>query len=660
MRPQPNRFFHLSLIFLVALNLIPHLSHYATPTLIVGGLCLCWRLLYEYQIIPLPNLWIKLGLILCLFYLIYINYGSLIGLEPGSVILICAVSLKLIDRVSYRDAMILLFLNFILLLTCFFQSQTLGITVFAIFDLIMVTALLVQIHNGSHVEFNIGSLLKTGTRLFLQISPLMVLLFFVFPRFSINFIGLKAGQSLSRGFGETIEPGSVSRLIKSDQPAFHAKFHGTPPPLSEMYWRGAIFTVNEGMKWTRIPPLKTDLEAPKSFPEDSLKQEILMEPVFSEWLFSIDRFFWIQHKNKILQKLTQKTESLNFVLDRAYSKKFIYTAHSSPKFSDSLAMEEKNRYLQSPVFKDPRIDRLINKIKMNAKTNRQKALNLMLFYQKQFLYTLNPGTLKGNGLAEFVFEKKRGFCEHFATSFSALMRLAKVPSRVVVGFHGGMKSQFSEYYLITGRDAHAWTEIWSEEEKRWLRFDPTLMVSPLRFELGGQIYHSLTESDLLKNQNKDKELLKQFDIGWLKRTHLTLDALAIRWNLFLLKYDHSGQTDFLKKLGFGNINQGSLLIISLLLLLIFFLVIRLKNTNPKPKKEPEQKAYEFLLNWLAKQGIEKSPSEGPSDFLIRCQKELPNKKNKLEAFRQAYLYQHYGNMRSDYNFKKINKTFLKP
>ena len=282
----------------------------------------------------------------------------------------------------------------------------------------------------------------------------------------------------------------------------------------------------------------------------------------------------------------------------------------------------------------------------------------MLFYQNQFLYTANPGPLKENSLAEFIFEKKKGFCEHFALSFASLMRLAGVPSRVIVGFHGGMKSKLSDYYLITGKDAHAWTEIWSEMENKWLRFDPTLMVSPLRFELGGQLYHSLTENDLLESQKKDQALLKEFNMGWLKRVRLTFDALSTKWNLFLLNYDHKGQSDFLKKLGFGNIDQSVLLTVSLLLLLIFFLIIRLKTRNPRLRKEPEQKAYEFLLLQMAKKGIKKNFSEGPSDFLIRCQKELPNKKNNLEAFRQAYLKQHYGNIKSNYDFKKINKRFF--
>ncbi len=595
---------------------------------------------------------------IALIYLIYINYGRILGLKPGSALLICSVSLKLIDRVGYRDAMVLLFSNFMLLLARFLESQTLGITIFAAFDLIVTTALLVQLHNGSRIEFDMRSLLKTGTKLFLQITPFMILLFFVFPRFSINFTGLKVGHPPARGFGESIEPGSIAQLAKNDQVAFHARFYDTPPSPSEMYWRGAVFSINQGMKWNRTVPVKENTRVPENFQEDTLKQEILMEPVFNEWLFAIDRSYWIQHKNKALQKLTKRTETLNFVLKKSHDRKFIYEAYSSKNITDPLTSENKRKYLQSPNVFDPRIDQLIRKIKEEAKTNEKKAFNLMLFYQKQFSYTLKPGVLRGNSLGEFLFEKKKGFCEHFATSFAALMRLAEVPSRIVVGFHGGIKSEISDYYLVTGRDAHAWTEIWSEEKKKWLRFDPTVMVSPLRLQLGGQVYHSLTETDLMEAQNKSEDLLKQFDRGWFRKFRLTLDALTTQWNLFLLKYDHQGQIDFFERLGFKNINQGVLLTLSLLLLLVFFLIIRLKTKTPGPKKGVEEKAYLLLRKQLAKKGVEKKTSEGPSDFLLRCQKEFPDEKNKLEVFRKAYLRQHYGYIKSDYDFSEVKNIFL--
>lgn len=289
MNPQPNRFFHLSLILLVALNLVPHFNDYTVPTLAVGGLCLTWRLLYEYQIVPLPNLFTKVGLVLVLFYLVFENFGQILGLESGTALLICAVSLKLIDRVGYRDAMVLLFLNFMLLLARFFESQTLGITIFAGFDLIITTALLVQLHNGSQVKFDAVSLLKTGSKLFIQIAPLMILLFFVFPRFSTGFLQAKNRRTQLNGFSDSIEPGVMSSLAQSDQSAFRVRFLGQIPHPLDMYWRGGILVNNQGMKWLKGSFEKEKKVRPSSILKNANEQEIMLEPVFNDWLFALDR-----------------------------------------------------------------------------------------------------------------------------------------------------------------------------------------------------------------------------------------------------------------------------------------------------------------------------------------------------------------------------------
>lgn len=642
MNPQPNRFFHLSLIFLVALNLVPHFNDYTVPTLAVGGLCLAWRLLYEYQIVPLPNLFTKVGLVFALFYLVYQNYGQILGLESGSALLICAVSLKLIDRVGYRDAMVLLFLNFMLLLSRFFVSQTLGITIFAAFDLIITTALLVQLHNGSRVKFNFFTLMKTGSKLFLQIAPFMILLFFVFPRFSTGFLQSNAKRTTLNGFGDSMQPGSMSQLAQSDQPAFRVRFlDKTPSPL-DMYWRGGILVVNENMKWLSGSFEKSLLRTRPAPLKNPSEQEILLEPYFNDWLFTLDRGVWIEQRNIYLQRKTHSTEGDIFVLSKPVDKKFIYNAISVPEKNTELTAKQRRMYLQAPENNDPRVRELLDRISQGSvQSNEAKANRLMMFYQKQFRYTLTPGRLKSLDLGEFLFEKKVGFCEHFAVSFASLMRLAGVPSRVVVGFQGGRKNDLSDYYLVTSKDAHAWTEIYSDEKKQWLRFDPTIMVSPLRFELGGELYHSMTDEELAQ-VGDGSNFLANYKDGWLKQAYFAVDALATNWNMFLLNFDRSGQKDFFARMGFKNINQGLLLSVSLLILLSFFLWVRISNRRKTEKINPAQLTYLSLRAKLAKKGIEKEAFEGPSDFLTRAQQEWPEQNEPLEKFRELYLQSFYG------------------
>ena len=523
MNPIPDRFFHLSLVFLVTLNLVPHFTDYTLPVLAVGGICLAWRLLYEYQKVPLPNTITKVGLVVVLTYVVYKNYGRILGLESGSALLICAVSLKLVDRVGYRDAMVLLFLNFMLLLTRFFESQTLGITIFAGFDLIITTALLVQLHNGSRVKFDIKTLLKTGTKLFLQITPFMILLFFVFPRFSTGFLGANAKRSSLNGFSDSMEPGAMARLAQSEQMAFRVVFKRRIPTPPEMYWRGGILTVNREMKWEKGNFEKKPLPLSNISFDKSVEQEILLEPVFNEWLFTMDTPIWLEQKNQSLQRITRYSEGGIYRLLKPYDKKFIYNAFSVPGVPSPMSEELRDLYLQSPEVTDPRVLQLVEKISQGQVSNEEKAYRLMTFYQKNFRYTLNPGAMKSSKVGEFLFEKKVGFCEHFAVSFAAVMRLAQVPSRIVVGFQGGKRNDMSDYFMVTSKDAHAWTEIWSDTKNSWVRFDPTTAVAPLRFELGGDLYHSLSEQELLLAAGQEG-FLSRYNEGFMKQAFLAIDA----------------------------------------------------------------------------------------------------------------------------------------
>ncbi len=652
MTPAPNRFFHLSLIFLVALNLIPHFTTYTVPTLAVGGICLLWRLLYEFQYVPLPNWFTKLGLVFTLSFLVYQNYGQILGLEAGSALLICAVSLKLIDRVGYRDAMVLLFLNFMLLLARFFESQSLGMTIFALFDLVITTALLVQLHNGSQVRFDPQLLLKTGFKLFFQIAPFMILLFFVFPRFSTGFIGGARKQSQLNGFSDTMKPGSFSELIQQDQEAFRVTFPVKEPSRMDLYWRGGVLTVNSGMRWEkgRIEPIQNDSISEKT---KRFEQEILLEPFFEKWLFGLDRPLRVVHNSPFLQRKTKKVEGETFRLLKEQNKKIVYRVFSSPEGQSLLSESDRDKYLQAPEETDQRVLDLVASFNRAEWNNEEKANKLMTFYQRQFRYTLSPGAMETEKLGEFLFEKKVGFCEHFAVSFAALMRLAKVPSRVVVGFQGGQKNPMSNFYLVTSRDAHAWTEIWSDQKNRWLRFDPTVMVAPLRMELGGAVFHSLSESELAEAGREG--FLDGLNDGFIKRAALAVDAIATRWNLFLLNYDRQGQRDFFERMGLQGLNQKLLVYLTLLILLVFYLWIRHRNRRNEVKLSSAQKSYFLLRDRLSKKGIEKESFEGPRDFLLRAQREYPEKKQEISRFMESYLGAEYGLTPPEEDLRRLAK-----
>ncbi len=81
---------------------------------------------------------------------------------------------------------------------------------------------------------------------------------------------------------------------------------------------------------------------------------------------------------------------------------------------------------------------------------------------------------------DFLFNSQRGFCEHYASAFTYLMRAAGIPARVVVGYQGGKMNPLDDYMIVRQSDAHAWTEVWVGNH--WQRVDPTAAVSPDRVE----------------------------------------------------------------------------------------------------------------------------------------------------------------------------------
>ena len=111
------------------------------------------------------------------------------------------------------------------------------------------------------------------------------------------------------------------------------------------------------------------------------------------------------------------------------------------------------------------------------------AAVLAKFRDEEYFYTLEPPRLQLDSVDDFLFNTRRGFCEHFASAFTMLARAAGIPARVVTGYQGGEYNPMGGYLLIRQSDAHAWSEVWLEG-RGWVRVDPTAAVAPERVERG--------------------------------------------------------------------------------------------------------------------------------------------------------------------------------
>src|SRR5699024_5821099 len=170
---------------------------------------------------------------------------------------------------------------------------------------------------------------------------------------------------------------------------------------------------------------------------------------------------------------------------------------------------------------------------------------LKMFHDGGFRYTLTPPPLGHDSIDEFLFSTKAGFCEHYASSFTFLMRAAGIPARVVTGYQGGYWNNSAQYLLVRQSDAHAWSEVWLEG-RGWTRFDPTAAVRPERVSLGAMA--------------ADGDSANWYQRGWLKALRNRWDVVNHWWGQAVVGFDVLRKRGLLTSFGIRQVNTGVLLL----------------------------------------------------------------------------------------------------
>ncbi len=132
------------------------------------------------------------------------------------------------------------------------------------------------------------------------------------------------------------------------------------------------------------------------------------------------------------------------------------------------------------------------------------------YLRTHFGYTLQLGrSAQRDPLAYFLFERKQGHCEYFASAMAVMLRTLRIPSRVVNGFRTGEFNDVTSQYLVRASNAHSWVEAYFPGYG-WISFDPT-PAAPAEVRT-----------------------------GW-SRWALYADAMASFWREWVVSYDVSHQ-----------------------------------------------------------------------------------------------------------------------
>ncbi|MFL0808882.1 MAG: DUF3488 and transglutaminase-like domain-containing protein [Agarilytica sp.] len=594
---------------------------------------LAWRVQIFRGAWPFPNSKIKGVLGVSVLIGLIAHYAGNIGVEPLVALLVLAFVLKLLEVRTRGDVLIILYVGFIAVAAQFLFFQTILIAMYGFISVLLLLSAWNAVYRSE--ALSISKQIKSSANILLQSVPLMLVLFLVMPRVGSLWqvpIPQETGQT---GFSDSMSPGDFSNLSQSDAIAFRVTFdkgsnQNALPLRDQWYWRGLVLDHFDGRTWKhtdspfskrsqgsqKVPDF-LDVEVSKA--SKGVRYQVLMEPHQQRWLFTLMApltansganrlWFTSDYLLKSAQPIAARTQYEAFSnLDYRFAK-------------HGLSEGERKLNLKIPKKSNPRaLDLAQAWLAQNLSQSQiiEKALDR---YRQSFTYTLRPPPLGSNSVDEFLFITKKGFCEHFSSSFVFLMRAAGIPARVVVGYQGGEVNPIENYIIVKQKDAHAWAEVWSPNAG-WQRVDPTAAVSPLRIERG--INESLGKEDA-------RLIRPMFSAAWFSRLQLQWDAFSYSWHKWVLSYDDRSQKGLFER-WFGGAEAwriGAFFVLTLgSAMLLYFIVLTRKGSVEYAY--PEQKAYARLLKKLRVLGVEPKPEEAPHTFCLRIASAHPAIRSEL-------------------------------
>src|SRR5262245_1493219 len=285
--PDPPLLRHAALVLLAgaALAAAPHALRLTWWVTALGAAMIGWRTWAAWHNERLPRLLLLTALVVCGVVGVYLSYRTIVGRDAGVALLVLFLSLKLMETKSRRDAVIVTFLCYFLALTNFFYSQALATAALMLVTVLMLTAALVAV-NGPHRPIA-ESARRAGT-LLAQAVPVMVLLFFLFPRVQGPMWGIPTDAfGGTTGLSDSMTPGNISMLSQSDAVAFRAHFPDGAPERRRLYWRGPVFWQFDGRTW-RAGEVRVSDYAKFDPLSPPILYTVTLEPHERQWLFALE------------------------------------------------------------------------------------------------------------------------------------------------------------------------------------------------------------------------------------------------------------------------------------------------------------------------------------------------------------------------------------
>lgn len=327
----------------------------------------------------------------------------------------------------------------------------------------------------------------------LSTFALTLLVFFLLPRVSVGILQKPRGEGLrTTGFSERVDLGMIGSIKEDPQIVMRVELPDQPPGSRErFYLRGLAFDQYNGRSWSSSSRQRRNLgiaadgtfvvraaanRSPSSFSEP-LRQDILLEALDTSVLFAAPfaeslsgEFGAVQVDSTIGLHLPYPSTSRTRYSVMSRDHRILSSEQSSAVLEYAPAIRE--RYLQLPRQSE-RIAELAHRVTQGMLTPYEKTTAVLEHLLSNYAYSLQADTERsGHPIDDFLFTRKAGYCEHYATAMVLMLRSIGIPSRLVTGFLATEWNDFGNYYTVRQRDAHAWVEVYYPQSG-WMTMDPT-------------------------------------------------------------------------------------------------------------------------------------------------------------------------------------------
>lgn len=613
-QPLDHRAFDL-LCLTMASAFVLHIGHLPIWLSVVLALLLGWRWLKRREQPGRAPAYLKLPLLGLLAIAIITSYGSLFGREAGAALAVGLLVLKLLESETPRDARVGIAFACFALMTALLFNQGMVITFLVALGLLPALAALRALEPARlPVSFK-RELLPVLTMLGLSL-PLALFAFVAVPRLSSPLWGAPPSSQARTGLSDRMSPGDLADLLTDDRPAMRVSFDGTPPPNSSRYFRAYVLWRYDGRNWAHpdYPRAPASLIA-----QHTIKYQISLEPGGQTALPALDVPVGAPPEGQL-------GGDREVVASKPVNDALTYSMESALDYRLQPVLDDRSRRraVQLPDGFNPKTVALAQSWRQRHGDDANAIVReaLTLFHNGVFRYTLAPSPLGRDAMDDFLFSTHEGFCEHYASAFTILMRAAGIPARVVTGYQGGYWNNLGNYLLVRQSDAHAWSEVWIAE-RGWVRVDPTAAVRPDRVSLGAAAVAGDQEN--------------WFGSEWLHDMRNHWDVVNRWWNQGVIGFSALHQRGLLSPLGIRETDAeklGLLLAVGCVLFAMIGLAWALWRQR---ETDPLRAAMARLEYKLAGVAVVRRHSEGPQHYLSRAARALPHQRDMLEQLMRSYL-----------------------